>query len=102
MYIILNISQLFHHLFDSRQQFNCNTYNSLQLTIAGFSPGLYEVVLTCFDVAGNHRSARRIFVFDDSSSISVIASNPLLAIGKFLSSLSSDPLLSENITGISD
>ncbi|KAK3082667.1 hypothetical protein FSP39_002132, partial [Pinctada imbricata] len=45
------------------------------------NPGLYEVVLTCYDVAGNHRSARRIILVDDLSVIETIESNPITVQG---------------------
>lgn len=33
--------------------------------------GLYQVVLTCYDLAGNFKSARQIFLYDSSSTIDI-------------------------------
>lgn len=40
-------------------------------TFTAPADGLYQVVLTCYDLAGNYKSARQIFLYDSSSTIDI-------------------------------
>lgn len=42
-----------------------------QETFTAPADGLYQVVLTCYDLAGNFKSARQIFLYDSSSTIDI-------------------------------
>ncbi|XP_061189002.1 uncharacterized protein LOC133197151 [Saccostrea echinata] len=47
------------------------TANVESVTFTAPADGLYQVVLTCHDLAGNYKSARRVFLYDNSSTIDI-------------------------------
>ncbi|XP_046543949.1 uncharacterized protein LOC124254116 [Haliotis rubra] len=58
---------------DTKTLTSSTTSNSYTLT----SAGVYSVVLSAYDKAGNHRSARRIFMYDGTSAVTVQANKQL-------------------------
>lgn len=40
--------------------------------------GLYQVVLTCYDLAGNFKSVRQIFLYDNSSTIDITSGHRII------------------------
>ncbi|XP_025086754.1 uncharacterized protein LOC112559633 [Pomacea canaliculata] len=54
-----------------------NSTGSGSASFSVTSPGMYAIVLSALDRAGNHKSCRRLFLYDSSSQISIIASSVL-------------------------
>ncbi|KAL5007590.1 hypothetical protein ScPMuIL_016396 [Solemya velum] len=68
---------------------------SMQVDLS--EPGVYSVILTAFDVAGNHGSARRIILFDDQSRVDKVDGKKLHVRSTF--SASGDLLFTTEQTG---
>ncbi|XP_025086756.1 uncharacterized protein LOC112559635 [Pomacea canaliculata] len=68
-------SALQHKTLTTKGAVNSTGSGSTSFSVT--SPGMYAIVLSALDRAGNHKSCRRLFLYDSSSQISVTASSVL-------------------------